>query len=79
MWSGDFTYNTKCIIQGFFVLGVWYTSYNHQLPEPKKDGASFLFAAFLFWIVYVMNAILDGEYGCDHGSFYDRLWIGSAN
>ena len=49
----------------------------HQLPEPKKDGASFLFAAFLFWIVYVMNALLDGEYGCEHGSFYDRL--GSAN
>ena len=48
MWSGDFTYNTKCVIQGFFVLGVWYGSYKHKLPEPKKDGASFLFAAFLF-------------------------------
>ena len=74
--TGDFSYNTKCVIQGFFVLGVWAGASNGALPKPKSGGASFVFAAFLFWITYVMNAILDVQYGCCHGRFYER--VGSA-
>jgi hypothetical protein len=70
------TYNTKCIIQGFFVLGVWAASYKQLTPNPDWDESpakTGLFALFLFWIVYVMNAVLDLRYGCDHGTIYDSF------
>lgn len=71
--SPDFRYNTKCVLQGFFVLGVWYAAYNRDLPKPEMQPKSVLFALFLFWITYFVNAIMDHEFGCDHGDFYRQL------
>ena len=75
----DFTYNVKCVIQGGFVVGVWYGSSSSQessdqiLPQPKWEWGSVLFALLLFYVTYVLNALLDIKLGCEHGSFWDRL------
>ena len=75
----DFEFNTKCVLQGALVVGVWYAASPKKetsdswLPRPQLSVGSVLFAAALFWLTYVMNAILDVKFGCDHGSFYDQF------
>jgi hypothetical protein len=74
MTSVDVQYNTKCVIQGFFVLGVWYGSYKGVFPDPTdeetKQSSKILFALLLFYVVYVANAFLDKKYGCEHGDLF---------
>ena len=75
----DFEWNTKCIIQGFFVLGVWAGSSSSKddsdqwFPKPELKGTTIIFAGLLFWAMYMINMLLDINFRCEHGSFYDRL------
>ena len=77
MLDGPITYNTKCILQGAFVLGIWYGSYSGTFPDPtnkeERGWKTGLFALLLFYLVYVGNAILDLKYGCDHGTVFDSF------
>lgn len=73
----DFYWNTKCILQGAFVLGVWYgasgNSANSIFPKPGWSFNSILFAVGLFWVTYVFNGIMDVNFSCEHGSFFDNF------
>ena len=73
----DFYWNTKCILQGAFVLGVWYgasgNASNSIFPKPEWSFNSILFAAGLFWVTYVFNGIMDVNFSCEHGSFFDNF------
>jgi hypothetical protein len=60
-----FTYNTKCIIQGAVLVGLWWAASNDKIDKPK-----WWTALAVFWLFYVMNARLDTVYGCEHGSIY---------
>ena len=75
----ELEWNTKCFIQGTFVLGVWAGSSSSQpesdqwFPKLELKGTTLIFAGLLFWATYAINALLDVNFGCEHGSFYDRL------
>jgi hypothetical protein len=75
----ELEWNTKCFIQGAFVLGVWAGSSSSQpesdqwFPKLELKGTTLIFAGLLFWATYAINALLDVNFGCEHGSFYDRL------
>ena len=75
----DFTYNTKCIIQGLFVVGVWYGSSSTGpkadgwFPQPEASMKSFIFAGLLFYVTYAIGAVLDAQYGCEHSEFWSSF------
>ena len=75
----DFTYNTKCIVQGLFVVGVWYGSSSTGpkadgwFPQPEASMKSFIFAGLLFYMTYAIGAVLDAQYGCEHGEFWSSF------
>ena len=75
----ELEWNTKCFIQGTFVLGVWAGSSSSQpesdqwFPKPELKGTTLIFAGLLFWATYAINALLDVNFGCEHGSFYNQL------
>lgn len=59
-------YNPKCVVQGGFVLGMWWAGTRDKLPP-----FTFLSALLVFWLVYVANAVLDKKFGCEHGELYE--------
>ena len=77
---GNFTYNTKCILQGAFVVGVWYGSSSDReaaddawFPKPEMTLKSIVFAGLLFYVTYAIGAVLDAQYGCEHGEFWSSF------
>ena len=81
MGEPSFRFNVKCVLQGGFVVGVWILSSgnceknNQRLPCPKLNASGIIFGALLFWVTYFVNAVLDINLGCDHGSWYDKFKI----
>ena len=75
----DLTWNMKCLLQGAFVVGVWWGAsstskdQNSLFPKPEWKVPSVLFALGLFWVTYVFNGILDVNFSCEHGSFFDNF------
>jgi hypothetical protein len=60
------SWNTKCFVQGGLVVGLY--AYARQGPE-----LTWITGALLIWIVYAINAILDVNFGCEHGTLYDTF------
>lgn len=75
----SFRFNMKCVIQGLFVVGVWWGTSstvedrNGFFPPPEFTLPSIGFAAGLFWLTYFVNAVMDVKFGCEHGSLYDAF------
>ena len=75
----ELEWNTKCFIQGAFVLGVWAGSLSSQpesdqwFPKLELKGTTLIFAGLLFWAMYTINVLLDVNFGCEHSSFYNWL------
>ena len=61
-----FSWNTKCFVQGGLVVALY--AYAKQGPD-----LTWMTAALLVFVVYVINAILDVNFGCEHGTLYDSF------
>ena len=58
-------YNGKCVIQGLLIVLIWWAAYHRHIDPPQIwTGVA------VFWLFYVLNAKLDNEFGCEHGSLY---------
>ncbi len=64
---GPLSYNVKCIIQGGFVVYLFFLATKHPDTFPEFN---FINAFILFYLVYAGNAILDEGFGCNHGTFW---------
>lgn len=58
-------YNTKCIIQGGLLVLLWWGAANGHI-----EGPTLISGIGVFWLFYVLNALLDKQYGCEHGTLY---------
>ena len=66
-------WNTKCVLGGAFVVGVYMAGAYNTGPEINFTRAPLMTTAWLaslFVLYYVLNTYLDLKYGCDHGTFY---------
>ena len=71
-------WNTKCVIQGAAMVGMYYAGQKHLFDDGEEPGWNMktsIFVTVVFLLVYWTNALLDNKYGCSHGAFFDSLKI----
>jgi fatty acid desaturase len=64
----NFRWNTKCVIQGVAVAGLFLAARKGWTPEPE-----WWVLILLVVFTYVANAFLDEIFDCEHGDLYKTI------
>ena len=64
----NFRWNTKCVIQGVAVAGLFLAASKGWTPDPE-----WWVLILLVVFTYVANAFLDEIFDCEHGDLYKTI------